>query len=435
MMLTREQSRTVDRIAIDEYGMSGLVLMENAGRGVTDRLCELGIAGPVVICCGKGNNAGDGFVIARHLNLRGYEPCVLLWARPEELVGDAAENFRILQKTRVPVTVVEEETDAWLAEQLGGADWIIDAEHQRYRLSQIFRVPDWTQGVYPPLAQPGMDVREGDYLLAIDGQDVTTERNLYSYFQGLAGKQVSLLFNDRPDREDAREVTVVPVSSERTLRYRAWVEHNRRVVARASGGQLGYMHLPDTYLGSAREFPKYFYSQTQKKGLIIDGRYNGGGLDPDILLQRLAKRPMSYWTRRYSMDQTTPPVVTQAHLALLTNRQAGSGGDMLPMEFQLKKMGPVIGTRTWGGLVGISMFLRLIDGGGLTAPDYRIYSPEGRWIVENVGIQPDIVVDLDPMEMARGHDAQLMKGVEVLLKQIQEAPITEPSRPAFPADR
>lgn len=316
-----------------------------------------------------------------------------------------------------------------------GADWEIDEAHQRYRLSKILRVPDWTLGVYPPLSRPGLDVRKGDYLLAVNGQEVTTARNLYSYFQGLAGKQVTLRFNDRPDTEGEREVTVVPVSGERTLRYRDWVEHNRAVVARESAGQIGYLHLPDTYLGSAREFPKYFYSQTTKKGLLIDGRFNGGGLDPDILLQRLAKKPLSFWTRRYSVDQTTPPVVTQAHLALLTNRQAGSGGDMLPMEFQFKKMGPVIGTRTWGGLVGISMFLRLIDGGGLTAPDYRIYSREGRWIVENEGIQPDIVVDLDPMEMARGYDAQLMKGVEVLMQQIREDPPAKPARPKFPVDR
>jgi tricorn protease len=265
--------------------------------------------------------------------------------------------------------------------------------------------------------------------------EVTGGRNLFAFFQGLAGKQVRLAVNDRPVRDGAREVIVEPVGSERVLRYRDWVEHNRRVVERESQGLVGYLHLPDTYNGSAREFPKYFYAQTRKKGLLVDGRFNGGGLDPDIFLQRLDKEPISYWTRRYSPDQTSPPIATRAHMALLTNRQAGSGGDMLPDEFRRKGLGPVIGTRTWGGLVGVSMFLTLIDGGGLTAPDYRIYDPQGQWIIENEGVTPDIEVDLHPAEMAHGHDAQLMKGVEVLMERIREDPRERPTHPPFPVDR
>jgi tricorn protease len=316
-----------------------------------------------------------------------------------------------------------------------GADWELDGESNRYRIAKIYRVPDWTLGVMPPLGRPGLDVREGDYLLEVDGADVTGASNLFRYFQGLAGKQVRLAVNDRPVREGAREVTVEPIASERTLRYRDWVEHNRGVVDRESKGQIGYLHLPDTYLGSAREFPKYFFGQTRKKGLLVDGRFNGGGLDPDIILQRLAKQPISYWTRRYSMDQTSPAVATLAHMALLTNREAGSGGDMLPDEFRRKGLGPVIGTRTWGGLVGVSMFITMIDGGGLTAPDYRIYDPEGRWIVENEGVVPDIEVDLTPAEMAHGHDAQLMKGIEVLMEKIRTEPREAPTHPPFPVDR
>ncbi|MCP4453868.1 MAG: peptidase S41 [Planctomycetes bacterium] len=316
-----------------------------------------------------------------------------------------------------------------------GADWEVDPDSDRYRVARVLRVPDWTQGVIPPLARPGVDVQEDDYLLAVNGRPVHTHQNLYSFFQGLVGKQVALLVNDRPSAEQAREVMVVPMASERTLRYRDWVERNRLTVERLSKGKIGYMHLPDTYGGSAREFPKYFYSQTQKQGLLIDGRYNGGGLDPDILLQRLGKRALSFWTRRYSMYQTSPPVVTHAHMALLTNRQAGSGGDMLPMQFQLRGMGPVIGTRTWGGLVGVSMFIRMIDGGGLTAPDYRIYDATGKWVVENKGIEPDITVDLDPAQMAEGHDAQLLEGIEVIMKQIEADPWTAPTHPAFPKGR
>jgi len=316
-----------------------------------------------------------------------------------------------------------------------GADWEVDPSTSRYRVRKVYREHDWTQDVHPPLARPGIEVVPGDYLIAVDGAEVATDRNVYAYFQGLAGKQVRVSFNRRPTREGAREYTVEPIGSESTLRYRDWVEHNRAVVEEASGGRIGYLHLPDTYLGSMREFPAYFYAQTRKQGLVVDGRFNGGGLDPDIFLQRLARRTLTYWTRRYSGPQTTPFMTTDAHLVCLTNRQAGSGGDMLPMEFRMQGLGPIIGTRTWGGLVGVSMFLELIDGGGLTAPDYRIYAPDGRWIVENEGVAPDIEVDLDPVEVARGHDAQLMKGVEVLLEKIAAEPPLVPDPPEFPVDR
>ncbi len=316
-----------------------------------------------------------------------------------------------------------------------GVDWETDDSSGRYRIKKIYGVPDWTRETIPPLAKPGLNVKEGNYVLRVNGKEITADRNIYSYFQNMGDKQITLLVNGRPSEKGAREITVVPLRGEYTLRYLDWVEHNRIVADKASKGEIGYLHLPDTYLGSAREFPKYFYSQTRKKGLIVDGRFNGGGLDPAIFLQRLNKEVLAYWTRRYSHDQTDPAVVTRAHLACLTNRQAGSGGDMLPMEFQMLGMGPVIGTRTWGGLVGVSMWISLIDGGGLSAPDYRIYDPEGYWIVENTGVEPDIVVDLDPVEMARGHDAQLMKAVEYLLERIKEDPRPWPEHEPFPVDR
>jgi len=316
-----------------------------------------------------------------------------------------------------------------------GVDWEADTNANRYRFKKIFRVADWTREVHPPLARPGADVRPGDFLLQVNGEEVTTDRNIYSYFQNLAGKQVALLVNSEPILDGAREITVKPLRGERTLRYLDWVEHNRKVAEKASGGQIGYIHLPDTFTGMTREFPKYFYAQMQKKGLIIDGRFNGGGLDPDIVLQRLDKKVLSYWTRRYSHDQRTPSVVTRAHMVCLTNRQAGSGGDELPLEFKTKKMGPVIGTRTWGGLVGVSMFIDLMDGGGVTACDYRIYDTDGKWVVENVGVEPDIVVDNSPAEVARGFDAQLMKGIEVLLKKIKENPRPWPKHEPFPKDK
>lgn len=315
-----------------------------------------------------------------------------------------------------------------------GVNWQVDGEHDLYQFAKIYRVPDWSRKIYPPLAKPGIDVDENDYLLKVNGERVTTEKNIYSYFQNLARKQVTITVNSEPTLQGAQTYTVKPLSNAYYLRYLNWVEHNRQVAEKASDGQIGYIHLPDTYLGSAVEFPKYFYSQTRKKGLIIDGRFNGGGLDPDIFLRRLDKPLHSYWTRRYSHDQTTPTVVTWAHKVLLTNRQAGSGGDELPYEFRLRDMGLIIGTRTWGGLVGVSMFISLIDGGGLTAPDYRIYDVKGEWVIENKGVEPDIKVDLHPAEMARGYDAQLQRGIEVLMKKIKEEPHVWPQHEPFPKD-
>jgi tricorn protease len=328
-----------------------------------------------------------------------------------------------------------------------GVDWEVGGNG--YRFKKIYRVPDWTREVIPPLTRPGVDVREGDYLLGVNGAAVTADRNVYSYFQGLAGEQVRILVGSEAPRKGAgdgelpdadgkkvREYIVEPLRGESTLRYLDWVEHNRAVCAAESDGQIGYIHLPDTYMGSAREFPKYYYSQLRKKGLVIDGRFNGGGLDPYIFLHRLRTEPVAYWTRRYSHDQTIPDfTINNAHMVCLTNRQAGSGGDMLPMEFQSLKMGPVIGTRTWGGLVGVSMFYRVIDGGGISVPDYRIYTPEGNWIVENEGVTPDIIVDLDPKEVFEGHDAQLMKGIEELKKAIAADPRPWPKHPPFTVDK
>ncbi|MCU0224593.1 MAG: S41 family peptidase [Acidobacteria bacterium] len=310
-----------------------------------------------------------------------------------------------------------------------GADLVADPASGRWQIRRILRTPDWTTGSVPPLAAPGVDVREGDFLLAVDGRPVTTAREAFAEFEGLSGKPVRLAVTSDPKGKETREALVVPASDESKFRYLDWLERNRAAVEKASGGKLGYLHLPDTFTGAAEMFPQYWYGQTQKEGLVVDGRFNAGGLDPDPFLNRMNLPILFYWTRRYSKDYATPLVATQAHLAMLTNRQAGSGGDMLPAEFQLKKMGPVIGTRTWGGLVGVSMFTPLVDGGGITAPDYRVYSTDGKWVIENEGVQPDIVVDLDPAEMQRGVDAQLMKAVDYLMEKIRTDPPRTPPRP------
>lgn len=312
-----------------------------------------------------------------------------------------------------------------------GADFQVDKAAKLYKFKKIYRVPDWSRSMVPPLGGPGVDVNDGDYLLEVNGVPISTKKNLYAYFQDLAGKQVTIKVSSKPTGVGARESVVKPLRSDRRLRYLDWVEHNRLTVEKMSNGEIGYIHFPDTFNGSAIEFPKYFFSQTRKKGLVVDGRYNGGGLDPEIFLSRLDRKIVAYWTRRYSNHQTTPFVIPLSHKVCLTNRYAGSGGDEFPYLFQYKKMGPVIGTRTWGGLVGVSMFLSQIDGGGLTAPDYRIYDTSGKWIIENIGVVPDIEVDLTPVEMAKGIDAQLMKAVEYLKKKFKEEPVTWPKHDPY----
>lgn len=316
-----------------------------------------------------------------------------------------------------------------------GVDWQTDHAEKRYRFKKIYRENDWSRQTYAPLAKPGITVSEGDYLLAVNGTPVTTDKNIYRYFIDLAGKHTKLLVNDKPTEEGACEIMVTPLSGESGLRYMDWLESNRKAVDEASDGQIGYIYFPDTYESSAIDFPKYFYSQTKKQGLIIDGRFNGGGLDPEIFFQRLLKKPHGFWTRRYSADQPIPLLSVTSHMVCLTNRYAGSGGDLLPYEFRWNNMGPIIGTRTWGGLVGVSMFLELLDGSGLTAPDYRIYNEKGEWVVENEGVEPDVVIEQNSLDLSKGIDTQLMKGVEILLQKIRENPYEFPEHPPYPVDQ
>ena len=316
-----------------------------------------------------------------------------------------------------------------------GADYSVDLQNNLYRFKKIYREKDWSRETWPPLAKPGVNITEGDYLLKVNNVEVKADKEIYSYFTGLAGKQITLTINSKPVLAGAREVVVEPAGGESNIRYMDWIESNRIAVDKASGGKIGYIYLPDTYNGSAIDFPKYFYSQTKKEGLIIDGRFNGGGLDPEIFLQRLLKVPHGYWTRRQSVDQPIPFLAVNAQMALLTNRYAGSGGDELPYEFRWNNMGPVIGTRTWGGLVGISMFVQLIDGAEVTVPDYRIYNEKGEWVVENEGVTPDIIIDVDSKKYSEGYDTQLMKAVEVVMKKINENPRQWPVHQPFPVDR
>ena len=316
-----------------------------------------------------------------------------------------------------------------------GADYAVDAASNRYKIEHIIRTTDWTRGNLPPLNQPGVNINEGDYILRVNNREVTADSSIYSYFQNLANQLITLTVNDKPTLSGAREVLVKPTGGEFSMRFYQWAERNRQIVDSISGSQLGYMYFPDTYTSSAREFARQYYGQTNKKGLVIDARNNGGGLGPEVFLHRLQARPLAYWTRRYSHDQVSPYYVSDAYMVCVTDRHAGSGGDEFPYQFRLRGMGPVIGTRTWGGLVGISTYMKLVDGGEVTVPDYRIYSREGKWVVENEGVIPDITVDLNPAEMARGYDAQLHKAIELLQEEIRNNPREWPRHEPFPSEK
>jgi tricorn protease len=318
-----------------------------------------------------------------------------------------------------------------------GADLVLDDGAERYRFDRVFTERDWNGGADTPLHGPGREVAAGQYLLAIDGVEVRAPRNPYSLLVDRIGEPVVLTVGPEPDSEgdDRREITVEPIRSERSLRYTAWVENNRRRVEELSGGKIGYLHLPNTAIGGQQGFARGYYPQLRKDGLIIDERFNGGGFIPDFFMNILRQRLVNLWRPRYGQDWRTPGTAFLGHMAMLSNSYAGSGGDALPYYFKAYELGPVIGTRTWGGLVGISRNIPLIDGGNVTFPEFGIYSLDGEWVVENYGVDPDIVIDNLPHEEIAGRDPQLEKAVEVLLEQIEADPveIREPAR--FPQDR
>ncbi len=237
------------------------------------------------------------------------------------------------------------------------------------------------------------------------------------------------------DGTDSREITVVPIANEAPLRYEAWVQDNRRRVDELSGGRIGYLHLPNTAIAGQQGFAKGYYPNLRKDGLIIDERYNGGGFIPDFIMNVLRQELVSLWQPRYGMAGRTPGTAFQGHLAMISNGYAGSGGDALPYYFKAYELGPVIGTRTWGGLVGIARRVPLMDGGSVTFPEFGLFNLEGDFDVENYGVDPTIPVDNLPHEVIAGRDPQLEKAVEVLLENIKAEPVREPKHTGFPKDK
>jgi len=312
-----------------------------------------------------------------------------------------------------------------------GADYKI--ENGRYRFARVFNGENWNPELRAPLTQPGVDVKPGEYLLEVEGREVRPPAEVYSFFENTAGKQIKIKVGSNADGKDAREVTVVPLPSEFPLRNRAWEEDSRRKVDELSGGKLAYVHVPDTAVGGWLNFNRFYFAQVGKQGAVIDERYNHGGEVADYIIDML-KRPLRNCAiSREGEAFCSPLSQIYGPKTMVINEMSGSGGDALPWMFKQDKIGPLVGTRTWGGLVGIYGYPRLLDGGFVTAPRVAIYGLHGEWEVENRGIAPDIEVENDPASVAAGHDRQLEKAVEVTLEALKKNPVVIPEHPPYPS--
>ncbi|MDZ7860397.1 MAG: PDZ domain-containing protein [Candidatus Krumholzibacteriota bacterium] len=313
-----------------------------------------------------------------------------------------------------------------------GVDYKIDHKSGRYRFEKIYPGRNWDEDYKAPLNQPGVDIEEGDYLLAVNGRELEYPDNPHRMLENLAGKQVVLKIADNPDGKDSEEYTVVPSSSDIALRYANWVKSNREKTLEASDGDIGYLHVPNTSTGGLQEFARGFYSQTNKKGLVIDVRYNSGGWIPTVFIERLGRKITSMWAQRYGKPGKFPGTAPEGHMACLINQYAGSGGDAFPYFFRQAGLGPLIGKRTWGGLVGMNRHVPLIDGGMVTVPTIGFYEMSGDWGIENVGVKPDIEVENRPDLVVDGRDPQLERAIEYLKEKIEEDKPELPEKPGAP---
>ncbi len=312
-----------------------------------------------------------------------------------------------------------------------GADY--ELHEGAYRIAKIHQGAAWDADARSPLSRPGLNVKQGDYLLAVNGVPVDVTKNPWAAFQGLAGKTVRLTVSAKPALDDtAREVLVEPLETEVSLRYRSWVERNRAYVEGKTGGQVGYLHVPSTGIDGQNELFRQFFGQIDKQALIIDERWNSGGQIPTRFIELLNRPVTNYWAVREGRDWVWPPDSHQGPKCMLVNGLAGSGGDCFPYYFRKTKLGKLIGRRTWGGLVGISGNPSLIDGGQTWAPTFAFYETDGTWGVEGHGVDPDIEVVDDPALMIDGGDPQLDKAIEQMLAELERTPYKPPTRPAYP---
>ena len=310
-----------------------------------------------------------------------------------------------------------------------GADF--DINNNRYQLEKIYGGLNWTPNLRSPLTEPGVNATEGDYILAVNGTDLTANQNIYSLFEATANKIVELTIGPNPNYTDSRDVKVVPLNSEYNLRNRDWVEGNVKKVTEATNGQVAYVYVPNTAGAGHQYFKRYFFPQADRKAIIVDERFNGGGQIADYYIDILMRPYQSHWNFRYGRDLKTPSASIQGPKVMIIDETAGSGGDMLPWMFRKFNVGTLVGKRTWGGLVGVLGFPEFIDGASVTAPNVGIWTEDG-FIVENVGVPPDVEVEQWPADINNGRDPQLERAIQIALEQLRQNPPQQPRRPAYP---
>jgi tricorn protease len=310
-----------------------------------------------------------------------------------------------------------------------GADYEI--KNNRYCIAKIYTGGDFNPREKAPLAQPGLNVKLGDCIFNINGQELTADVDIQQRLEGTAGKVISLRIAGE-DGKNPRDISVTPIASEAALRNVDWIESNQKKVDQLSGGKLAYVYLPDTGAGGFTNFNRYYFAQTDKRGAVIDERFNGGGQVADYFIEVLGRHIESYWAPRYGNVEHTPNAGIYGPKVMIANEFSGSGGDALPWLFKQAKLGPLVGKRTWGGLVGIGPIPVLMDGGHVTSPSVAFFSPKGEWDVENHGVEPDYVVEQDPKAVSEGHDPQLEKAVSLAMEELSKSPQPEVSKPAYP---
>ncbi len=316
---------------------------------------------------------------------------------------------------------------------LMGADLELDAASGRYRISSILRGHNEESEYRAPLTEIGVDAREGDYILAIDDEDVRAPDNPYRFLRHKASRPVKLLLNDRPDPEGARTVVYRPIDDESNLRYLNWVAGNRKAVDEASGGKVGYIHVPDMSSSGISEFIKWYFPQLRKEGLVVDVRGNGGGNVSQMLIERLSRKLLGTRFSRTNSDfRTYPNEVFLGHLVCLVSENSASDGDIFAARFKAAGLGPLIGKRSWGGVIGITSHGPLMDGGDVRVPEFATNAVDGSWIIEGHGVDPDIVVENDAESILAGRDPQLERGIEEVLRRIRDDPRPPPVRPPDP---
>ncbi len=309
-----------------------------------------------------------------------------------------------------------------------GVDW--ELANGAYRIRHIVGGGPWDSDVHSPLDDPGANVHEGEYLLAVNGVPVDPKVDVWAAFQNLGKKTAVLTVNAKPTTTGAREVVVRCLDDETPLRFREWIEARRRIVDKATGGKVGYIYVQSTGVDAQDELMRQFMAQWTRPGLIVDERWNSGGQIPDRFIELLNRPVLSYWAVRDAPSQQWPPVAHSGPEVMLINGWSGSGGDAFPFYFREVGLGPLIGTRTWGGLIGISGAPQLVDGGFVTVPTFRMFDPKGEWFAEGHGVDPDIKVEDDPTALARGTDPQLERAIQEAMKAVAKLP-PPPARPPY----